>query len=82
MMSQLSIMTQYIDWSVHAHIATNQQVRKTNGRLLVAEEDIDELQDDKRSIVRGWRFMVGVGGAIAGIVSFLVLIYQALHGGE
>lgn len=74
--SQLSILTQCAEWGVHAHLAVNEQVRKTNGRLLRAETELGHIREDKRFLKSGWRLVVIIGGVISGFVSFLALLYQ------
>ncbi len=79
-MHALSIGAQYDQWLVQALVKTHLQVRTTNGKLLRAEADIVSLKDDRRSIVRGWRFIVAVAAGLSGLISFLVMVYQALAG--
>lgn len=76
----LSIGAQYSEWLVNAALETHSQVRRTNGRLLRAEADIAQLKDDKRSFISGWRAIAALAGIISGVVSFFVLLYQALNG--
>ena len=82
LMEQMSIMRQYVAWSVGAHLSNDKNLRLTNGRLRRAESNIDTLKDDKKSVISGWKAIVTVAGIISGLVSFLVLIYQALGGGK
>jgi hypothetical protein len=81
-MAQLSILTQFADWDVKAHMGTNEQVRKTNGRLLRAEANITVLREDKKFWKRGWGFIVTVVGVVGGLISFLILVIGALKGGS
>lgn len=74
--SQLSILMQSAEWSIHAHLSTDQNVRKTNGRLIRAETDIGHMKEDKRFLKSGWRVVVIVGGVISGFLSLLALLYQ------
>lgn len=80
MMEQMSIMKQYSDWSVKANLGHDRNIRTTNGRLRKAEAEIEGLKDDKRSFISGWRAIAAVAGIISGVVSFLVLLYQAFNG--
>lgn len=77
-MEQMSIMKQGIDWSVNAHLSTDRNVRKTNGRLIRAEAAISELKEDKKFLASGWKALVIVGGVISGFISFAVMVWQAL----
>lgn len=80
-MGELSKLGQFSHWSVDAHISTMESVRKTNGRLIRAEEKIKDLEDDRTSFVRGWRLIVAICviiGSFAGFISTLVGIISAL----
>ncbi len=55
---QISILSQYVKWSVDTQIQVHSQVRTTNGRLMKAEGDIGEIKAD-----------VGVLNAQAGAVA-------------
>ena len=79
-MSQLSIMTSFAEWSVRAHMSTNEQVRRTNGRLIKAEGNIGDIKEDKRFLRSGWKAIVVVAGVISGLVSFLALLWQTFGG--
>lgn len=46
LMEQISKNTQAIEWNNHATIDTNLQVRKTNGRLKDAEQQVIDLKSD------------------------------------
>lgn len=78
----LSVGAQYDQWLVNAAVLTHSQVVRTNGRLLKAEADIKELQEDKQFLKSGWKAIVAVAGVVGGIVSFLVMLYQAFAGGK
>jgi hypothetical protein len=77
---QLSILTQFAQWSTTAHISTMESVRKTNGRLIRAEENLKEIQDDKKLLKSGWKAVVVIGGVISGFASFIALIWQTVGG--
>jgi hypothetical protein len=77
-LAQLSVMAQISEWSVKAHISTMESVRKTNGRLIRAEEDIKALQEDKKFLKRGWKTVVAVAGVLAGVIAFLIQVWQVL----
>ncbi len=79
-MAQLSVLTQFSEWSTKAHISTMESVRKTNGRLIKAEDDIVTLKGDKKSVKVGWKVICFIGGAIVTVASTLAAIYEALHG--
>lgn len=74
--SQLSILTQFAEWSTHAHLDIADQTRRTNGRLTRAETQLERIDEDKRFLKSGWRLAVVVGGVISGFVSFLALLWQ------
>jgi hypothetical protein len=78
--SQLSIIKQFSEWSSHAHLTHDQQVRKTNGRLIRAEVAIAKLEEDKKFLKSGWKVLVVIGGVISGFASFIALIWQTLGG--
>lgn len=80
-MHSLSISAQYNEWLVNALVETHGHVRRTNGRLLRAEADIVSLKDDRKTVVKGWKLIVAIAGVAAGVISFLITIYQALSGG-
>lgn len=81
-MSELNILRQCAEWSTNAHLETNRLVRKTNGRLLKAEEDIEEMKDERKSFITGWRAIVAVTGFIMGFVSFIALIWTSFLSGN
>lgn len=74
--AQLNILTQFADWSVRAHMATNEQVRKTNGRLIQAESDISTLEGDKKTVLTGWKMLAAIGAGIAGVLAFIATLVQ------
>lgn len=82
LMEQMSIMRQYMTWSVGAHLSADKNLRRTNGRLMKAEGNIAGLKEDRRFLKSGWKTLVIVGGVISGFASFLALIYQTLGGGK
>ena len=75
MLEQMSIMSQFIEWSADAHINTNQQVRKTNGRLIQAEGTLEHIKQGKKFFFQGWKMIVATCGVLSG---FLALIIHAL----
>lgn len=77
-LAQLSVMAQISEWSVKAHISTMESVRKTNGRLIRAEENIERLQEDKKFFKRGWQTIAAFAAVVAGVVAFLIQVWQAL----
>ena len=77
-LSQMSIFSQYVHWSSDALVKTHMEVRKTNGRLIRAENNISELQEDKRFLGRGWKFLVAAAGVIGGIISAIAWIIQTV----
>ncbi len=76
-MAELSIGAQYNKWLVNALVETHAQVRRTNGRLIRAEEDIKDLKADRKTVKIGWKVITGIVGGIAGFVTFMVMVYQA-----
>ncbi len=79
-MSELSIGAQYNKWLVNALVETHAQVRRTNGRLIRAEEDIKGLKADRKSVKVGWKVITAIVGGTITLVTLAVTIYQALHG--
>lgn len=79
-MAQISILRQYNDWKVNALVETHSYVRKTNGRLIRAEEDIKDLKADRKSVKVGWKVITAIVGGVITVVTLAVSIYQALHG--
>ncbi len=75
-MEQISIVRQHMDWSVQAHLSTDRNVRKTNGRLLRVEAEVTHIKEDKKLLKSGWKVLVIIGGAITGFASFLALLWQ------
>jgi len=75
-MEQMSIMRQHMDWSVHAHLSADRNLRKTNGRLIRTETELSQLKDDKKLLKSGWKIVVVIGGVISGFVSFAALIWK------
>ena len=73
-MEQLSILTQFADWSVNAHMVTDSSVRKTNGRLIRAEANIHSLQMDEQRVAWSWKTIAKIGTAIAGLATFLYYV--------
>ncbi len=79
-MSQLSMLTQFSEWSIKAHISTMESVRKTNGRLIKAETDITALKDDKKTLLTSWKAIATLVTGAAGLIAFLITIYQVMAG--
>lgn len=79
-MEQISILRQHNEWAVNAAMTHDLNIRTTNGRLRKAEAEIGELGDSRRSIVRGWRFLLAVAAGLSGLISFIVMLYQAANG--
>jgi hypothetical protein len=75
MLDQLSIVSQYVAWSVKAQMDTNAAVRRTNGRLIKVERWKEMLQS--------WWVLAGVAvsviggiGALTGIADFVLKILK------
>ncbi len=81
LMESQSRMESFMDWSARAHVMTHTAVKETNGRLLKAEANISTLKDDKRTIVRGWRFMLAIGAGLSGLVGFFTALWTLFGGG-
>lgn len=81
MLEQMSILRQYNDWKVNALVETHAYVRRTNGRLIRAEEDIKGLKGDRKSVKVGWKVIGWIVGAIVTVASLAASIYEALHSG-
>jgi len=79
-MHELSVGGQYDKWLVDALIQTHFQVRRTNGRLLRAESDIKELQDDKKSLLQGWKLIAAIGMGLSGFLAFAIQLYKTFTG--
>ncbi len=80
-LEQLSILTQSAEWSNRAHVSTMESVRKTNGRLIRAEDEIKSLKEDRKSIKVGWKVIVTIVSVTAGVLTLGATIYQAIKGG-
>ncbi len=78
-MEALSIGAQYNRWLVNALVETHSQVRRTNGRLIKAEEDIKHLKGEEKSVKVGWKVIGWIAGAIVTLVTVAASIYEALH---
>lgn len=76
---QLNILTQFIPWSVEAHISINEMARKTNGKIIRAEVDIEKIKTDRKSEKKGWKFIFLACGVVAGFISFIVTIIEGLY---
>ena len=79
--SQISIMRQYSDWSVKALLSQDKNVRLTNGRLRKAEQDIVGLQEDEKSAKIEWKTVAKIAGGVVTVLTLVALIYEALHTG-
>jgi hypothetical protein len=79
-MDALSIGSQYDRWLVDALVATHSQVRTTNGRLIRAESEISDLKADRKTVLTGWKLLTAIAVGLAGVISFLITVYKALHG--
>lgn len=80
-MKQLSVMAQISEWSIKAHISTMESVRKTNGRLIRAEEDIKNLQEEGQSAKIEWKTIGKIVGGVMAVLTLAALVYEALHAG-
>lgn len=79
-MAQLSVLTQVSEWSIKAHISTMESVRRTNGRLIRAEEDIKSLKGNEQFVKVGWKVVAKITAIIVGALSLIATIYQVLRG--
>jgi hypothetical protein len=88
---QLSILNQFADWSVNAHLATNKEVRHTNGRVTKMEDRVDNLGEKAQKseeiyptgsyIAQAYRILqnkVILGLMVLGI-SFVLLVLYPLY---
>lgn len=80
-MAELSIGSQYNKWLVNALVETHAQVRRTNGRLIRAEEDLKDLKGDRKSVKVGWKVIGWIAGAVVTLVTLIAAVYEALHAG-
>ena len=80
-MGQLSILSQHADWSVHAHLSQDKQLRYTNGKVRQHEVDIKAFKDDKAFLGRGWKFLVATAGVVGGLISFGIHVFKLLIAG-
>ena len=78
-LQQLSVLTQFIPWSVEAHLNTNAAVRRTNGRLIQAENNISSIQGSREEARTGWKYVITVGSIIGGGIAFLVTVIEGLY---
>lgn len=76
-LAQLSILTQFIPWSVEAHLETNSLVRKTNGRLLRAEGDITDIQEARAAQRSGWKAILKSWSLVVGVIGFIASLIEA-----
>jgi hypothetical protein len=80
-MEALSVGAQYNRWLVNALVETHAQVRRTNGRLIRAEEDIKHLKGDEHSVKVGWKIVGWIAGSLVTIITLAAAVYEALHTG-
>ena len=80
-MAQLSVLTQISEWSIKAHISTMESVRKTNGRLIRAEEHIKDLKGESNTVKVGWKVIAKIVAIVVGAITLAMTVYQALRGG-
>lgn len=80
LMEEASISRQQNAWLVKACLSLDRQTRLTNGRLRKAEQDIRSLKDDRKTIVRGWRFVAAVVAGIGGLIGFGLTVWDKLSG--
>ncbi len=81
LMAELSIGAQYNRWLMNALVETHSQVRRTNGRLIKAEEDIKHLKGEEKSVKVGWKVISWIAGAVVALITLAATIYEALHTG-
>lgn len=79
-MGELSVGAQYNRWLVNALVEAHGLVRMTNGRLRRAEEDIKDLKADRKTVKIGWKVVSGIVGGVVAVVTFVIMVYQALRG--
>ncbi len=79
-MTELSAGAQCNRWLVNALVETHAQVRRTNGRLIRAEEDIVNLKETNKTAKVEWRTLAKVGGLVVGAITLVATIYSALRG--
>ncbi len=78
--SELSTLSQFAQWSIGAHLSTDSQVRRTNGRLIKAETNIETLKEDKKTVLTSWKTIAALVTGAAGLIAFLITVYQAMAG--
>ena len=77
-MEQMSIMRQYSDWSVHALLSQDKNLRLTNGKVRRAAQDIKDLQDDRASLTVGWKVIAKIVGVVVVVLTLAATIIQAI----
>jgi len=68
MLEQLSVVSQYCQWSVKAQMDTNAAVRRTNGRLIRVEKWKEMLQS--------WWILAGVAVSVLGGIGTLLALAE------
>ncbi len=77
-MTQMSIMRQYSDWSVKALLSQDRNIRLTNGKVRRAEQDIKGLKDDRASLKVGWKVVAKITGVVVVVLTLIATIIQAI----
>lgn len=80
-MAELSIGAQYNKWLVNALVEAHGLVRRTNGRLIQAEEDIKDIKEARKSIKVGWKVVTFIVGGVVTVLGLMAAVYEALHTG-
>jgi hypothetical protein len=79
-LEQLSIVKQFIPWSVDAAMLTHSAVRRTNGRVISLEQSREKV----KNVLKSWYGIAGgiiaLIGGIAGIVE--IVEYVQAHWGQ
>lgn len=78
-MEKLSKLIQYAEWSTNAHITHDACIRKTNGRLISVEDEVDDIKTGRRILFKGWKYVVAFVGVLGGILSSIVHLIQHMH---
>ncbi len=80
-MTELSTGAQCNRWLINALVETHAQVRRTNGRLIRAEESIKDLKEIGKTARVEWRTLAKIGGLVVGAITLAATVYSAFKGG-
>lgn len=56
--------------------ANLEQAKKTNGRVNVLEDKVDDLESIRDKGIGGWKVVVGLGGGLLGVIGLFISIFK------